>query len=106
MPSSALLLAKRALVSLLRALAVAYGLDVQITRDSLDVDVARACRRVALRAHPDRGGNTADQQRLNDARAAHAHVQDSRAEQCRPGRFCVACRNGWVRCLADSVGVP
>ena len=67
---SAVQVAKRALVVLVRALAVAYGLTVNVNRDSSEKEVTAACRRVALRVHPDRGGSSRDQQRLNDARAA------------------------------------
>ena len=61
---------KRALVVLLRALAAVYGVQVTVNRDSPDKEVVVACRRVALKAHPDHGDDVRDQQRLNDARAA------------------------------------
>ena len=59
---------KRALVTLLKTLATAYGLTVTLTRESPDKDVTAAYRKVSRRVHPDkRGGNGADQQRLNAA---------------------------------------
>ncbi len=61
--------AKRALVTLVRTLAATYGVVVDVGRDSSDRDLTASVRRVALRAHPDRGGSARDQQRLNDARA-------------------------------------
>ena len=65
---SALDQAKRALVALLRALALTYNLTVRVTRDSSNKDITIAYRSVSRRVHPDRvGGNSGDQQRLNDA---------------------------------------
>ena len=45
--------AKRALVSLLLALAGAYGVPLTLTRDSPDTDVKKAWRRVSAKVHPD-----------------------------------------------------
>lgn len=59
--------AKRALVSVLRALAAAYGIILEISRDSADEQLRSSYRKLSRRAHPDRGGNTTDQQQLNDA---------------------------------------
>ena len=70
MVCSAALLAKRALVTLLHGLAAAYGLNIRCTRDSPDATILRAFRQVALKAHPDRGGDLSHQQQLNDARGA------------------------------------
>ena len=53
---SALLAAKQALVLVLRALALTYGVAVDINRDSSDQSVAAAFRNVARKAHPDKGG--------------------------------------------------
>ena len=47
--------AKRALVSLLLALAGAYGVPLTLTRDSPDTDVKKAWRRVSAKVHPDKG---------------------------------------------------
>lgn len=62
--------AKRALVSLICALAQVYKVNVQCKRDSADELVLKDFRRLALKAHPDRGGQSAHQQQLNDARVA------------------------------------
>ena len=40
-----------------------------MNRDTSDADVIKACGRVALKAHPDKGGGVADMQKLTDARA-------------------------------------
>ena len=55
MPASKLLLAKRALVSLLLRLASAYTVVISINRDSTDVAVTGAFRKVKIKAHPDKG---------------------------------------------------
>ena len=57
---------KRALVAFLLSLAATYGFTVSLDRDSADGAVVRAVRRVLLRIHPDKGGNVADTQKLND----------------------------------------
>ena len=54
---SALDLAKRALVTLLRALAVTYGVPVDVSRDLEDAEVRRAYRTVSRKVHPDRGAD-------------------------------------------------
>ena len=67
---SATLAAKRALVKLLRTLAVPYGVGLDITRDSSDADVTRAFKKVAAKAHPDKGGKLQDSQQLHATRDA------------------------------------
>ena len=62
---SAIDLAKRALISLLKALGTAYGLAFAITRDAADKDVRTAYRKLSRKAHPDRGGNPEHQTKLN-----------------------------------------
>ena len=57
-----MLLAKRAFVAVLRALALAYGLVPAVTRDSTDEDVSRESNRVNRKVHPDKGGAVADSQ--------------------------------------------
>ena len=48
--------AKRALVTLLKSLAGIYCVVVVLTRQSTDVEVSAAFKKVARKAHPDRGG--------------------------------------------------
>ena len=59
--------AKRALVAVILYLANAYGQRVTVTRDSTDTDVSKAYRTLSRKVHPDRGGNTQDQAKLNNA---------------------------------------
>ena len=68
MVASAVQLAKRALVSLIKAMAVQYHVIVMLNRDSPDAEVRRAFKKVALKAHPDKGGSTEDFRKLNEAR--------------------------------------
>ena len=49
-------LAKRALVKVLLALAIVYAVRVDVSRESPDPEVAKAYRRIDLKAHPDKGG--------------------------------------------------
>ena len=67
---SAIDLAKRALVTLLKTLAPAYGVTISVTQESSDKEVRAACRKVSGETHPDRGGNTGNQQSLNAAQEA------------------------------------
>ena len=68
MPVSPLQAAKRAFVSILLSLAGVYELILDITRDSEDAAIKKAFRKVSVKAHPDKGGDTADFQRLTAAR--------------------------------------
>ena len=60
--------AKRAFVTVLLALAAAYGVPVAVTRESPDAALLRAYRRLLLRVQPDRGGTGDDQRKLQGAR--------------------------------------
>jgi curved DNA-binding protein CbpA len=62
--------AKRALVKVLLTLAALYCLHVEVNRESGDQEVLKAFRRVALKAHPDKGGLVAHAQALNSAKEA------------------------------------
>ena len=69
MPTSTVLLAKRALVSLLLRLAVAYQVVLSINRDASVVVVTASFRKVVLKVHPDKGGRLEDAQELQAAKA-------------------------------------
>jgi hypothetical protein len=60
--------AKRALVTLLKSLAGIYCVVVVLTRQSTDVEVSAAFKKVARKAHPDKGGAPEHQKALNAAR--------------------------------------
>ena len=64
---SAIDVAKRALVTLLRALAGIYGVAFSLTRSSADAEVRAVCRKLAKKTHPDHGGTVEHQTALNTA---------------------------------------
>ena len=71
--------AKRALVALLKTLALVYKLVVQIDRDAPDSALRRAYRQVSRKTHPDHGGRVEDQTALNNAHDAseiHLYLYD------------------------------
>ena len=69
MGASAPLAARRAFVSALLQLAAAYGVEVQVNRESGEQELLRAYRLVAKRAHPDKGGSKKHSQTLQGAKA-------------------------------------
>ena len=72
--------AKRAFVTVILALAAVYGLVAAITRESDDVAVHAAYRRVVKRAHPDKGGSAESAQKLQAAREAWLNAQKENKE--------------------------
>ena len=86
MVASLALLAKRALVSLLLALARQYNVSAMVKRDSSDQDVEKAFRRVVKKVHPDKGGEVAHAQRLQDAREKWL-LAKKKAQSGRPRKY-------------------
>ena len=84
MPISAALRAKRALVSILLQLASFYGLDLDLVRESDDDTVLRAYRRVAKKAHPDKGGQKKKFQTLQAAKDAWDSARQSGRQAGNP----------------------
>ena len=70
MACSALTIAKRVLIKIVLSLGICYNLVVTVNRDSDDADIVRACRRLVLKVHPDKGGSPDDAKKLNAARDA------------------------------------
>lgn len=60
--------AKRALVKLVLTFAGLYSVQVCVSRDSTDEELLKACKRVLLKVHPDKGGRTEHSQELNAAK--------------------------------------
>jgi curved DNA-binding protein CbpA len=58
------------MVTLLKSLAGIYCVAVLLTRQSTDVEVSAAFKKVARKAHPDKGGAPEHQKALNAARDA------------------------------------
>ena len=80
---SAVDVAKRELVKVLKTLAGKYKVKLTLSRDSADREVSAAFKRVSLRAHPDKGGEKADFQSLS---AANDSWQELLKQRGAPGR--------------------
>ena len=70
MPASALMVATRAFVHVLLALAKAYRVALAVNRDSPVEELRSAYKRVVLKVHPDKGGRKDHMQRLQSAKDA------------------------------------
>ena len=81
---SAVDVAKRALVKVLKALATKYNVKLQLTRDSSQKEVNAAFKKVSLRAHPDKGGDKDDFQNLSGANDSWLEALKNRGAQGRP----------------------
>ena len=71
------------MVKLLKALAVKYGVQLEVTRDSCGKDVVKAWRKLSLKLHPDKGGDAQDFAKLS---AANDAWQDLLKSKGCPGR--------------------
>ena len=56
------------MVRVLLALAAAYALVLTLPKDPTDAQVTTAYKKVALKAHPDKGGAVEDAQRVTAAK--------------------------------------
>ena len=84
MPVSALASATRAFVSVLLALARAYGLTAGANRDSKPEDLLKVYRRLLLKTHPDKGGKKAGLQKLQAAKEKWEKARKASAAAGRP----------------------
>ena len=84
MPVSAAQAAKRALVKVLQTLAAVYAVVLKLTSNSTDAEVTAAYRKVAKKAHPDKGGTTEHAQQLLAAKAAWGKAKNQRRPAGRP----------------------
>ena len=75
--------AKRVLVTLLKSLAGIYSVVLSLTRESTEVEVRAAYKKVSRKAHPDQGGAPEHQKALNAARGAWEGRGERRAEERR-----------------------
>ena len=83
---SAVDLAKRELVKVLKELAAKYSITFTftLTRESSDEDVIKAFRRVSLKAHPDKKGDVQDFQELSATNDAWQDLLKNAAAPARP----------------------
>ena len=86
MVASAVQVAKRALVSLLLALAHQYGVCVKVTRESPDPLVEKAFRCIIKKVHPDKGGCVEHAQQLQRAREEWQTVKGRKDPGGRPAQ--------------------
>ena len=77
--------AKRGLVKLLRSLAEKHGVQLVLTRDSTNKQVQQAFRKIALKVHPDKGGELAVFQELSNMMDAWQDLL-KKSESAGPGR--------------------
>ena len=78
---------KRALVSLLKSLAVVYRVVLSVTRESSDQDVRTAYRKLSRKVHPDHNGDEEHQKSLNNAYEEWQTAEKERKQQSTgPGR--------------------
>ena len=89
--------AKRELVKLLKSLADKYKVRLNLSRDSLEKDVSKAFKTVALRVHPDKGGQQLDFQNLSAANDAWQELLKSKGARGRPPAETKAPRRGIAR---------
>ena len=90
---------KRALVSLIRSLALFHQVVTTVTRDSVDVDVRKAYRTLSKKTHPDHGGHVHRRQplaKLCDALFCAWDTFDTR---------CVIVREACQRTVSLGVGI-
>ena len=78
MSSSSLTQATRAFVKVLLTLAQVYELALTVNRDSSEKDLLKAYKRVALKAHPDKGGANKDFKMLRAAREKWEALREGR----------------------------
>ena len=76
--------ARRALVKVLLSLAAVYAVLLSVTRESNDADVLAGYRKVVRKVHPDKGGQTADAQRLQAAKDAWDAAKKDAKQSGRP----------------------
>ena len=105
MPIGALQRAKRAFVGVLRSLATAYDVTVDITRDSADAAITRAYKRV-MEGAPQQGGRPRLRHRLEDARGKGRFVQlttgeRSRRPRCEKMSGVQRGPSSWLKCVVE-----
>ena len=84
MPCSPRTIAQRAFVRCLLSLAAVCDVVINVNRDSSDEELLKAYRRVAVKAHPDKGGNTRKFQEFQAAKQQWDTARKSGAARGRP----------------------
>ena len=81
---SAIDVAKRALVTVIKYLAGIYGVTADLNRDCDDNALRKAYRTMSLKVHPDRGGNNTHQVQLNVKYEAWCNAKSGKSGPGRP----------------------
>ena len=106
MPSSLLTQATRAFVKVLLTLAQVYELALTVNRDSSEKDLLKAYRRVALKAHPDKGGSNKDFKTLQAAREKWEALRTTKTERPAGRRWGQAGTEATVASVVGSGSAP
>ena len=106
MPSSLLTQATRAFVKVLLTLAQVYELALTVNRDSSEKDLLKAYKRVALKAHPDKGGANKDFKTLQAAREKWEALRATKAERPAGRRWGHADPEATVATVVGSGSAP
>ena len=106
MLSSLLTQAVRALVKVLLALARTYELALTVNRDSSETDLLKACKRVALKAHPDKGGTNKDFKTLQEAKEKWEALRKTKSERPAGRRWANASGVATVASVVGGGTVP
>ena len=86
MASSRFLVATRAFVKVLLALARTYELALQVNRESSAEQLVKAYKKVLLKAHPDKGGRKEDVQKLQEVKETWEKARKEKEPRPQGGR--------------------
>ena len=85
MPSE-LDIAKRGLVKVLKDLAAKYHVNLTLSRESSNIDVTKAFRKLSLKTHPDKGGAEEDFKRLSSTNDTWQNLLKQSGNPGRPSK--------------------
>ena len=92
MASSRFLVATRAFVKVLLALARTYELALQVNRESSAEQLVKAYKKVLLKAHPDKGGRKEDVQKLQEVKGVMRSQKAQAVAKKYAARFRKTCK--------------
>ena len=92
MASSRFLVATRAFVKVLLALARTYELALQVNRESSAEQLVKAYKKVLLKAHPDKGGRKEDVQKMQEVKGVMRSQKAQAVAKKYAARFRKTCK--------------